>query len=780
MCPHTQTATASTPTQDTHELSQKMKIAKAGTGSRDQKRRNRVERMTTCPNHGNARIWFDDLSPESIDSYDDLNRLRPEIKNLLVPTTAYLIGFSGEIIWLIWQIQLLVTIGDEEHSASSWMNFVVVRSPSPYNGIIGGPRVRKLQAVPSTAHGMLKISVEGGNNLNKQQTKETGQATDRIQEIHEEVEKLMEAGIIKEVHYHDWLSNPVMVKKHDGSWRMCVDFKDINKACPKDGYPLPEIDWKVESLATYQRLVDKAFHKQIGRNLKLYVDELVMKSRTEEEITRDIEEMFKTLREINMKLNPKKCTFGIEEGIFLGCKVNTRGQKVCPEKEDVVLCLPSLKFLKDVQMLNGKLASLNRPRVSVKGKILADFIVERPKEDSLDTLMAEEEKFHEPWILFTNGSSCTDGSRAGPILTNPEGMEFTYALRFKFDATNNEAKYEAPIVGLKIAEQMGVKNLQANVDSQLVANQVNETYVVKETNMIRYMEKVKGLTNSFKAFFIKQIPKKKTDALSKIASTSFAHLSKKVLVEELKEKSISTMEVLAIVKEEGDAWMTPIFNYLKDETLPADAKKKRVVKRPLQANYVPREIHEEFYSMYAVAIDYFTKWIEAKSVATITGNQIKKFAWDNIVCRFRLPEEIISDNRKKFRDDPFKDWCEKLCIRQLFAFVKHLQTNGLVERANHSLGEGINARSKNWMEDLPHILWAHHTMIKSSNGDTLFSLTYRTKAVISAEIGMPTLRTVKFPLPEGTSHCLKKNATARKKLLPLPEVGTAIIVKEKS
>ncbi|GKE20163.1 reverse transcriptase domain-containing protein [Tanacetum coccineum] len=134
-------------------------------------------------------------------------------------------------------------------------------------------------------------------------------------------------------------------------------------------------------------------------------------------------------------------------------------------------------------------------------------------------------------------------------------MEFTYALRFKFDATNNEAEYEALIAGLKIAEQMGVKNLQANVDSWLVANQVNGTYVAKEIDMVRYLEKVKTLTNSFKAFLIKQVPRsenKKADALSKIASTSFAHLSKQVLVEELKEKSISAEEVLAVVEEEGD------------------------------------------------------------------------------------------------------------------------------------------------------------------------------------------------------------------------------------
>ncbi|GJV22223.1 retrovirus-related pol polyprotein from transposon TNT 1-94 [Tanacetum coccineum] len=115
---------------------------------------------------------------------------------------------------------------------------------------------------------------------------------------------------------------------------------------------------------------------------------------------------------------------------------------------------------------------------------------------------------------------------------------------------------------------------------------------------------------------------------------------------------------------------------------------------------------------------------------------------------FGLPGEIISDNGKQFQDNPFKDWCEKLCICQHFASVKHPQTNGLVERENHSLGEGIKARlderSKNWMEELPHVLWAHRTM--SSNGDTPFSLTYGMEAVIPAKIGMPTLRTAEVDL----------------------------------
>ncbi|GJS77395.1 reverse transcriptase domain-containing protein [Tanacetum coccineum] len=111
--------------------------------------------------------------------------------------------------------------------------------------------------------------------------------------------------------------------------------------------------------ATYQRLVYMAFQKQTGCNLEVYVDDLVIKSHTKVEIIRDIAETFKTLWQIDMKLNPKKCTIEMQEGMFLGYKVNAEGLKVCPDKADVVLSLPSSRCLKDVQKLNGKLVSLN-------------------------------------------------------------------------------------------------------------------------------------------------------------------------------------------------------------------------------------------------------------------------------------------------------------------------------------------------------------------------------------------------------------------------------------
>ncbi|GKB58777.1 reverse transcriptase domain-containing protein [Tanacetum coccineum] len=142
--------------------------------------------------------------------------------------------------------------------------------------------------------------------------------------------------------------------------------------------------------ATYQRLVDKAFHKKIGRNLEVYVDELVIKSRTEDEVVRDIEETFKTLRKINMKLNPKKCNFGVEEGMFLGYQVNTKGIKICPDKVDAVLSLQLPKCLKDVQKLNGKLASLNRFLAKSTEKSLPFFKMLKKCIKKSDFLWTEE------------------------------------------------------------------------------------------------------------------------------------------------------------------------------------------------------------------------------------------------------------------------------------------------------------------------------------------------------------------------------------------------------
>ncbi|GJW46606.1 reverse transcriptase domain-containing protein [Tanacetum coccineum] len=253
------------------------------------------------------------------------------------------------------------------------------------------------------------------------------------------------------------------------------------------------------------------------------------------------------------------------------------------------------------------------PRISIKGQILVDFIVERPEEESPDELMAEPEELSEPWTLFTDGSSCIDGSGAGLILTNPEGVEFTYAMRFRFEATNNEAEYEALIAGLRIAEQMGIKNLQAKRDSRLVTPATSQRLVMvaKESIRVQYMKR-------------KILPKDKKKARRYDASQPDAQK----LIRECND-----CQVHRPILRNPQQNLTPI-------TSPWPFYKWGIdIAGPFPEG--PGKV-----KFLIVAIDYFTKWIEAKPVATITGNQVKKFVWDNIVCRFGLPGEIVSDNGK--------------------------------------------------------------------------------------------------------------------------------------
>ncbi|XP_071699856.1 uncharacterized protein [Rutidosis leptorrhynchoides] len=174
--------------------------------------------------------------------------------------------------------------------------------------------------------------------------KKRGMAPDRNKFLREKVKKLVDAGILREVKYQTWVANPVMVRNPD-------------KACPKGNYPLPEIDWKVESVSGYQF---KSFLDAFKGNVKAYVDDIVIKSHTEESMLRDTLKTFESLQRVNMKLNTKKCTFGVEEGKFLGHIVTERGIKANSKKIHAIEDMVSPKTKKEVQSLNGKLAALTR------------------------------------------------------------------------------------------------------------------------------------------------------------------------------------------------------------------------------------------------------------------------------------------------------------------------------------------------------------------------------------------------------------------------------------
>nr|GEX28949.1 reverse transcriptase domain-containing protein [Tanacetum cinerariifolium] len=171
-------------------------------------------------------------------------------------------------------------------------------------------------------------------------------------------------------------------------------------------------------------------------------------------------------------------------------KVNAilQNLKKCTKKSDFKWIAKAKVSFKQIKKLIAELPTLTAPM----------------EREELIVYLAAAREATKNISQGTNLGGFHNGSEAGLILINPEGAEFTYPLRFRFNAINNEAEYETLTAGLRIAEQMGVKNLQTNVDSRLVANQVNESYIAKEPGMIQYLEKVKTLSSSLKKSSIKQ------------------------------------------------------------------------------------------------------------------------------------------------------------------------------------------------------------------------------------------------------------------------------------
>ncbi|GKC02426.1 reverse transcriptase domain-containing protein [Tanacetum coccineum] len=292
-----------------------------------------------------------------------------------------------------------------------------------------------------------------------------------------------------------------------------------------------------------------------------------------------------------MKLNPKKCSFGVEEGPFWGHLITKHGIKANPSKVKAVTDLDQPRTLKDIQSLNGKLAALNR--FLSKGRVLQGVELNYPALEKLvlalvhaarrlrryfqahtitvltntpiKQILTGPEKQEEQreqrktkevpdssskWRLYTDGASNSDISGAGLMLIDPEGKEYTYALCFEFETTNNEAEYKA----LLAAKQASIKD---------------------------YLQKDKTALKDFEDYTVEHVRRnqnKKADTLSKLASMTFEHLTKEVLVEVLTKRSIKEKEVLKVDMQERKSWMDPIHEYMLSGLLPEDARESRKIR----------------------------------------------------------------------------------------------------------------------------------------------------------------------------------------------------------
>jgi ribonuclease HI len=546
--------------------------------------------------------------------------------------------------------------------------------------------------------------------------------------IGEEVHKLMAAGFIKEVFHPEWLANPVLVKKKSGKWRMCVDYTGLNKACPKVPYLLPRIDQIVDSTfgcetlsfldaysgyhqikmkeydqlvtsfitpfgmycyitmpfglrnagATYQRCMNHVFGEHISRTVEAYVDDIVVKTRKASDLLSDLEVTFGCLRTKGVKLNTKKCVFGVPRGMLLGYIVSERGIEANPEKIAAITNMGPIKDLKGVQRVMGCLVALSRfisrlgerglplyrllrkaerftwtpeaeealgnlkalltnapilvppaagealliyvaattqlvsavivvkrreeghallvqrpvyfisevlsetkirypqiqkilyavipmrrklrhyfeshlvtvvssfplgeiiqcreasgriakwavelmgetisfaPRKAIKSQVLADFLAEW-----VDTQLLTAPIQPELWTMYFDGSLLKTGAGARLLFVSPLKKHVRYVLCLHFPVSNNVAKYEALVNGLRIAIELGVRRLDARGDSQLVIDQVMKNSHCRDQKMEAYCDEVRCLEDKFHGLELNHVARRyneTADELAKIAS----------------------------------------------------------------------------------------------------------------------------------------------------------------------------------------------------------------------------------------------------------------------
>jgi hypothetical protein len=253
-----------------------------------------------------------------------------------------------------------------------------------------------------------KLGIDSVFKLIKQ--KEKRYTPKRRETIRLEVNKLLEVGFISAVDYPTWLANPVLVEKPDKSWRMCIDYTSLNKACPKDKYPLPRICQIIDSTtscellsfldaysvyhhislaiddeekitfivpfgifcytkmtfglknggATYQKCVHTVLEGQIGWNVKSYIDDIVVKSEKYGDLLDDLKETFDNLCKFKIILNPKKCVFDMSSGKLLDYMVSFRRIDANPKKVKAIEKLQPARTRKEIQKLASMMAALNR------------------------------------------------------------------------------------------------------------------------------------------------------------------------------------------------------------------------------------------------------------------------------------------------------------------------------------------------------------------------------------------------------------------------------------
>nr|CAN62495.1 hypothetical protein VITISV_027483 [Vitis vinifera] len=479
-----------------------------------------------------------------------------------------------------------------------------------------------------------------------------------------------------------------------------------------------------------------------------------------------------------------------------------------------------------------------QPRLSMKGQVMADFVLEYSRRPIPHKEPSEEEW----WTLRVDGASRSSGFGVGLLLQSPTGEHLEQSIRLGFSASNNEAEYKVILSGLDLALALSVSKLRIYSDSQFVVRHVQKEYEAKDECMARYLAKVRDTLQRFTEWTIEKIRRTENGRVDALAGITASLPIKEAILLPIHVQAnssvaeTSTCNAIEASQADSQEWTNNIIGYLRTGTLPGDPKQahkirvqaarftligghlyKRSFTGPYlrclnhsEALYVLTELHEGVCGNHSggrslahrahsqgyywptmkkdaaayvkkcdkcqkhaliphvpsetlkpisvgplptapaqkkfllVATDYFSKWVEAETYASIKDKGVTKFVWKNIICRFGIPQTIIADNGPQFDSIAFRNFCSELNIRNSYSTPRYPQSNGQAETTNKTLITALKKRFEQakgkWVEELPDVLWAYRTTPRRPTGNTPFALAYGMDIVIPTEIGLPTIR----------------------------------------
>ncbi|EOY16577.1 Uncharacterized protein TCM_035381 [Theobroma cacao] len=493
--------------------------------------------------------------------------------------------------------------------------------------------------------------------------------------------------------------------------------------------------------ATYQRAMVTLFHDMMHRKVEVYVDDMIVKARKTKDHATNLERLFKRLQKFQLRLNPAKCTFRVTLGKLLGFVVSERGIEVDPDKfkQSVICLLP--KRRKNYQR------KCNRRFFGEKGgEDYEPMEFEFPDEDLMSICQTnqKESEEKESWKMFFDGASNALGHGIGVVLVSPE-----------------EGIIERKI---HVLEVYG--------DSALVIYQLRGEWETRDSKLVRYHKFISKLIENFDKICFTHLPRgenQMADALATLAAMfkveeevdgkpwyhDIVHYLKfQQYPEQSSKNDKKTIRRLAMnFFLDGDI----LYKRSRDQMLLRcvdSAEAWRIVEEVHEGIYFAQKYHKcQIYTdrihtlanslnvltspwpfsiwgidviglitpkasnghqFILVAIDYFTKWVEAASYANVTQKVVCKFIQKEIICRYGLPKKIITDNASNLNGSMMKEIYAKFKIKHHNSVPYRPKMNGVVEAANKNIKRIIEKMTdvyKDWHEKLPFALHVYRTTI---------------------------------------------------------------------